>query len=140
VCFVDYDRQLVLVAERGADATGRGADATGRGADATGRGASASQPTPGAPAILGVARLSRLPWKDEAEFALLVSDQFQRQGLGTELLRRLLQVARRERIRRVVGFISPENQPMLQIARRLGFKLQRPKDDPTMVEATIDVA
>jgi acetyltransferase len=89
--------------------------------------------------ILGVARLSRLPWRDEAEFALLVSDQFQRQGLGTELLRRLLQVARSERIRRVVGFISPENQPMLQIARRLAFKLQRLPDDPTMVEATIDL-
>jgi acetyltransferase len=162
VCFVDYDRQLVLVAERaaagperaaaGAEPAVAGAPATapgrahraagrGQGAGAGGQAATAAGAEPAAAAreILGVGRLSRLPWKDEAEFALLVSDRFQRQGLGSELLRRLLAVAKSERLRRVVGFISPENQPMLQIARRLGFKLQRPKDDPTMVEATIEL-
>ena len=39
--------------------------------------------------ITAVARLSKLPGGAEAEFALLVSDQYQHRGLGTELLRRL---------------------------------------------------
>jgi acetyltransferase len=119
ICFADYDRQMVLVAERAAAGTG---PAVG-----------------GAPEILGVGRVSRVAWTVEAEFALLVSDQFQRRGLGTELLRRLLAVARTERIHRVVGHISPENQPMLGIARRLGFRLARQKEDPTLVGAALDL-
>jgi acetyltransferase len=136
VCFVDYDRQLVLVAER---VTESRLPAPGTAPGVAGTAGAPPDTAAVGREILGVGRLSRLPWRDEAEFALLVSDRFQRQGLGSELLRRLLAVARRERLRRVVGFISPENQPMLQIARRLGFKLHRPKDDPSMVEATIDV-
>jgi acetyltransferase len=113
ICFVDYDRQMVLVAERvGED---------GR-------------------QILGVGRLSRIPWTDEAEFALLVSDAFHGRGLGTELLQRLLDVAGIERIRRVVGYISPENTAMLDVAKRLGFRARRPKDDPTLMEVTREIA
>ena len=56
---------------------------------------------------------SKLHGGDEAEFALLVSDGFQRQGLGTELLRRLIEVGRDEGLRRIVGDISPENRRMI---------------------------
>ena len=113
ICFVDYDRQLVLVAERAA--------------------ADGAQ-------ILGVGRLSRIPWTDDAEFALLVSDDFQGRGLGSELLRRLIDVAGVERIRRIIGYISPENTAMLDVANRLGFRAKRPKDDPTIVEVTREIS
>jgi acetyltransferase len=113
ICFVDYDREIVLVAERSAADDRR--------------------------QIVGVGRLSRLPWTPEAEFALLVSDGFQGRGLGTELLRRLLEIGRDERLRRIVGYISVENQEMLRVARNVGFKTRRRPDDPTIIEAVLDL-
>ncbi len=51
--------------------------------------------------ILGVGRLIKLRAENEAEIAILVSDQCQNQGLGIELLRRVVQIARDERLGRV---------------------------------------
>jgi acetyltransferase len=112
ICFVDYDREIVLVAERH-DAGGSD--------------------------IVGVGRLSRLTWSNTAEFALLVSDAFQKRGLGTELLRRLVAIARAEKLARVDGYISGENHAMISIARELGFRTQRMADDRTIVEATLQL-
>jgi acetyltransferase len=114
ICFVDYDREIVLVAE----AAGTGA------------------PTP---AILGIGRLSKLHWSEEAEFALLVSDTFQKRGLGTELLRRLVEVGRAERLRRIVGYISAENSEMIKVASKLGFRSARLRNEPGVVEAILDM-
>ncbi len=44
--------------------------------------------------IIGVGSFIKEPNVKSAEIALLVTDQFQRKGLGTELLRRLIQVGR----------------------------------------------
>ncbi len=112
ICFVDYDRDMVLVAER--------PDANGR-------------------EILGVGRLSRLHGRPEAEFALLVSDRFQGRGLGTELLRRLIAIGREEGLERIVGYISAENQTMLRLAREVGFQTGRSAWDPAIVEARLDL-
>ena len=114
ICFIDYDREIVLVAERPE-------------ADA------------GAPRIVGVGRLSKLHWSDEAEFALLVSDAFRRRGLGTELLTRLIEVGRAERLKRIVGYISAENGEMIALAKRLGFRAVRMRNEPGVVEAVLDV-
>ena len=59
-----------------------------------------------------------------AEIALLVADQFQRRGLGTELLRRLIQVGRDEQLQRLTGDILPENRGIQEICKKLGFHLQ----------------
>jgi acetyltransferase len=93
ICFVDYDLATVLVAE----------SATGD--------------------IVGVGRLAREPGSPDAEFALLVSDAWHEHGLGTELLRRLISLARVEGIRRVFGDILSENDAMQKICRQLGFAL-----------------
>ncbi|HET7340949.1 MAG TPA: bifunctional acetate--CoA ligase family protein/GNAT family N-acetyltransferase [Methylomirabilota bacterium] len=114
ICFVDYDRDMVLVAEREV-APGGGRE------------------------IAAVGRLSKLHWRQEAEFALLVSDALQKQGLGSELLRRLIAIGRRERLRRIVGYISGENTEMLRVARAVGFSTRRPPQDPSLVEAWIDL-
>ncbi len=112
ICFIDYDREMVFVAER---------------------------PEDGERAIVGVARLTRLHWRDEAEFALLIRDESQRMGLGAELLRVLLDVARQERIARVVGFISSENHGMLRLAKKAGFSVRRRADDPSTIEVEISI-
>jgi acetyltransferase len=97
ISFIDYDREMVLVAVR-------------------------RQPER---EIVGVGRLSKIYGGDEAEFAILIQDEYQGQGLGTELLRRLLEVARDEPdIGRVVAYMLPENQGMKRISSNLGFQLK----------------
>jgi acetyltransferase len=114
ICFIDYDREMVLVAE------GNGSGST-------------------APPIVGVGRLSKLHWSEEAEFALLVSDEFQQHGLGTEFLGRLLEVGRAEGLRRIVGYISAENRRMITLATKAGFRAKPQADDPAVIEVTIDL-
>jgi mRNA-degrading endonuclease toxin of MazEF toxin-antitoxin module len=62
---------------------------------------------------------------NEAEFSLMVSDAFQRQGLGTEVLRQPIQVGRDERLERITADILPENEAMQRVAEKVGFSLQR---------------
>jgi acetyltransferase len=103
ICFIDYDREMALVVTRANPETGRRE-------------------------IIGVGRLSRMNNPLEAEFALLVSDQFQGQGLGSVLLRKLLDYARDEGIERVMAYMLPENRAMRNIAHNLGFKFERDED------------
>jgi acetyltransferase len=114
ICFIDYDREMALVAERKITQTGDHE-------------------------ILGVGRLCKVRGTDEAEFSLVVSDRFQLQGLGTELLSRLLQIGRDEKIRRIVGIIRAENDAMKGICQKLGFRLAYPIEDP-VVHAEIDLS
>lgn len=113
MCFIDYAREMALVVER-------------------------SDPETGAHAIIGVGRLIRLPGRSTAEWAILVSDEYQRAGIGTELLRRLLEVARDEHLAHVIAEILPENRGMLRVAEKLGFRLRRVFSE-NMVMAEIDL-
>jgi acetyltransferase len=65
-----------------------------------------------------------------------VSDPHQHQGLGTELLRLLLQIGRDEGLRRISAEILPENHAMQHICQRLGFTVQ---PSPEVVQAWIDL-
>jgi RimJ/RimL family protein N-acetyltransferase len=60
----------------------------------------------------------------EAEFALVISDAGHRLGLGAEMLKRLVEVGKKEKIGRIIGHILPENRAMLQICRKAGFKVE----------------
>jgi acetyltransferase len=53
----------------------------------------------------------------------VVGDQYQRSGLGTALVRRVLEVARDEKLNRVIAGILPENVPMQELCRKMGFRL-----------------
>jgi acetyltransferase len=107
VCFSDYDRDVPLVAE-------------------------VRRPKTGEREILAVARLSKLPGGDEGEFALLVSDQWQNQGLGTQLLRTLLQVARDEKLKRIGADVLAENLEMQRVCEKLGFAIKREMGESTV--------
>lgn len=111
-CTIDYDREMALVAEQ-------------------------TDPVTGDRVILGIGRFIRQRVASEAEFALLVSDRAQHQGLGTELLRRLIAIARDEGLRRLTGDILSANVPMQQLATDLGFQLAR--SDRDVVQATLDM-
>jgi acetyltransferase len=99
ICFNDYDREIALVAEHTDAKTGHRT-------------------------ILGVGRLSKLHGSSEAEFALLVSDQSQKKGLGTELLKRLVQIGRDEKLSLIGADIMADNHAMQHVSRKVGFKLE----------------
>ncbi|MCX6895607.1 MAG: GNAT family N-acetyltransferase, partial [Verrucomicrobia bacterium] len=77
---------------------------------------------------LGVGRLSKLHGVNEAEFAVLISDEWQNLGLGTELMKRLVQVGREEKLTRIIGQILAENHAMQHVCKSVGFKLRRDED------------
>ena len=101
MCFIDYAREMALVVER-------------------------TDPETGGPEIMAVGRLSHTPGtaEPEAEFAMLVNDRYQRQGLGSELLVRLIQIGRDEGLRRITAEILPENRGMQVVATQHGFTIK----------------
>lgn len=109
MCFIDYDRQIGLVAER-------------------------TDANTGERSILAIARLVRINGTDAGDFAIAVNDRFQHQGLGKLLLAHLLDVAKAEQISPVLGIIHPENSPMLNLCRKLGFQLHKPIGEEVRAE------
>src|SRR5271157_1787178 len=73
------------------------------------------------PEIIGVGRLVKRHGVPEAEFAIEISDRFQRQGLGTHLLQLLVDIGRQEGLERIFGLSCPENYSMLHLAKKVGF-------------------
>jgi acetyltransferase len=98
VCFIDYDREMALVAEM---------------PDGE---------------IVGVGRITRQPGRNEAEFAMLVIDDCQGEGIGTELLRRLVQVGEDENLDRITADILRRNRAMQHVCEKLGFEIIRSND------------
>ncbi len=103
-CCVDYDREIALVVDH-------------------------LNPQSGAHEILAVGRLTRPLGREEAELGVLVTDRHQGSGLGRELVSRLIQIARAEKIHTIVAHILTENAPMLALARRFHFT-SVPTSDP----------
>ncbi len=58
---------------------------------------------------------------------------FQHQGIGTELYRRLIEVAKDEKLERVVSTMLAENREMRAICEKLGFKLEADMEDGTIL-------
>ena len=88
--------------------------------------------------IIAVGRMNKLHAGNEAEVAVLVSDQYQKLGLGNELLRRVIQIARDEKLSRVSAEMLPDNVAMQVITKRLGFRLRR-GGDPMSIRAYLDL-
>lgn len=113
LCFIDYDRAMALVVER-------------------------RDPHTGVDEIVAVGRLTRLsPWL--AEFAIVIADAYQRQGIGSELLGRLVQIGRDERLRQIRADILPENLGMQRVSEKHGFRL-RAEQDGRLIRAELNLA
>ena len=91
----------------------------------------------GGETLIGVARYVRNRADAAAEFALVVADSWQGRGIGRRLLAKLIEAARRRGVKRLYGEILAINRPMLELARKLGFSLER-HDDPTLTRASLD--
>jgi acetyltransferase len=89
------------------------------------------------PPIIAEARCILDPVARSAEFAIAVADEYQRRGLGTQLLSTLLTYASRTGVQRLFGEILTDNEAMLTLARRLGFRIQPNPLDRTIMIASI---
>ena len=94
ICFNDYDREIAMVATCQA---------------------------PKEEEIIGVGRLIKVHGVNEAEFAIVISDQQQGQGLGIYLLKLLVEIGRKEGVERIIGHILPDNYRMQRACKKLGF-------------------
>lgn len=104
ICFNDYDREIALVAER-------------------------KDARSGEQEIIGVGRLSKVRGNDEGEFALVISDRWQDRGLGTQLLRMLVQISKDEKLTRLSGRIMSDNKEMQHVCKKVGLGLKRKTND-----------
>jgi acetyltransferase len=73
---------------------------------------------------IGVARYAMEPGKvDDAECAIVISDAWQGRGLGSQLLSSLITLARQSGLTRLYGTTLAENDAMVRLAQRLGFRV-----------------
>jgi acetyltransferase len=111
ICFIDYNREMALVVER--------------------------TKADGTPDIIAVGRLSKIHGRPEAELAALVQDELQGKGLGAELYRRLIQVARDQHLTKVHSNMLNENKEMQHLCKKLDFKLSAPDLEDNLVLAEL---
>jgi acetyltransferase len=113
ICFIDYAREIALVVRR-------------------------KDPQSDAQEILAVGRLIKVHGTRDGEFAILVSDNWHHRGLGNELLKRLINIGRDEKLLRIFGDILPENRDMLRVCDKLGFRRHYSADEG-VVRAEIEL-
>jgi acetyltransferase len=112
ICFIDYNREMALVAER--------------------------KNAVGEPELLAIGRLSKIHGRDEAELAAVAIDDAQHKGLGTELYRRLIDVAREAKLKMLISNMLPENREMRALCIKLGFKMHSSLED-NMIRAELEL-
>jgi len=110
ICHCDYDREIALVAESKNDSDER--------------------------IIMAVVRLSKLHGTDEARLSILVSDLYQGMGLGGELIRRMMNIARDEHLKSLSAILTDDNQVMRHVFEKLGFNIE-PSDNVNLLTAKI---
>ena len=109
---IDYERELALIA---------------------------IAPIQGRERQIGVARYVKLSSPGDAEFAIVLSDDWQGRGLGTRLLASLLVAAKNHGVRRLVATTLSENDRMLALGRKLGFKVATDPGSAMITNLTLDL-
>jgi acetyltransferase len=107
VCFLDYDREIALLAEYHDASTNE-------------------------TRILAIGTLQKMFPTSEGEVAVMVSDNYHGQGLGKELIARLVSFARDEQLQAVTATTMTENNGMCAVFKRLGFQLSTDVEDQTV--------
>jgi len=95
-CYIDYDREIAIVAEQEQEGRRR---------------------------LLGVGRLVGDPGLETAEYAVLVGDAWQSQGLGSILTDYCIEIAGEWGVKSLLAVTTSDNKRMLQVFRKRGFEL-----------------
>ena len=88
--------------------------------------------------IIAVVRYARTPGDERAEYAALVEDRWQGQGVGAGLTRRLIDEARDNGVRFFYALVMGHNERMLNVFRHLGLpERERVEDGVKRVEIVL---
>lgn len=112
ICHCDYDRELALLAE--------------------------TTNKDGEQDVMGIVRLSKVHGTNEARLSILIGDPYQGIGLGSEFVRRAIDVARSERLNRLSAILTADNQIMGHIFETLGFRVE-PSGNEKLLLATLEL-
>jgi acetyltransferase len=108
-CNIDYDREVAIVAELQENGDSK---------------------------IIGVVRLILDPDGKQGEFAILVGDQWQGLGLGSKLMCSLFDIAKDMRLQRIYGYVMTDNQKMVQLCNKKGFKVENLDEEIAKISLT----
>lgn len=110
---IDYDREMALVL---------------------------TEPGPAGKApIYAMVRLISDPNNERGEYAVVVQDDLAGKGLGTLLMRRIIDYAKSRGLREIMGHVLLENQTMLKLCNELGFTIVRDADDASVVLVRLEL-
>jgi acetyltransferase len=105
-CYIDYDREIAIVAEIVKD---------------------------GKRKLLGVGRLIADPDHEEVEYAVLITDAWQKKELGSILTDYCLEIAKKWNLKRIVAQTTTDNTRMISVFKKRGFHITIGND------STVDV-
>jgi acetyltransferase len=105
-CFIDYDREIAIVAEIEED---------------------------GEKQLIGVGRLIADPDVEVMEYAVLITDKWQKKELGFILTEYCLEIARSRDIKKLIAETTRDNKPMISVFRKLNFKIRFNEDGTVTV-------
>ncbi|MCF8365461.1 MAG: GNAT family N-acetyltransferase [Bacteroidales bacterium] len=100
-CYIDYARELAIVAEVEED---------------------------GRRKLIGVGRLIGDPDYELVEYAILVTDAWQRKDLGKILTEYCVDIARQNKFKKVFAETTKDNKAMIAVFKKLGFKVEFDED------------
>ncbi len=109
-CFIDYDRELGIVAEIVED---------------------------GEKKLIGVGRLIADPDIEIVEYAILITDKWQKKDLGHIITEYCVQIAKDLKIKRLVAETTKNNKPMISVFKKLNFKIQFNEDTTVSVSKNL---
>jgi acetyltransferase len=112
ICHGDYDREIALVADR-------------------------SSAKENELRILGASRMTKLYGANAARFSILISDCCQGLGIGGQILRCIIDVARKEKLERLEAMMTPDNIPMQKLCQKYGFTFSQTEDNLIKAELTL---
>ncbi len=96
-CFIDYAREIAIVAEINKN---------------------------GKKKLIGVGRLIADPDHETVEYAILITDEWQKKELGTLLTEYCIKIAHNWNLKQIVAQTTNDNKPMINIFKKLGFKVR----------------
>jgi acetyltransferase len=86
---------------------------------------------------LGVVRLHCGSSHETGEYAILLRSSLKGRGLGWALMQLMIEYAKSEGLKRIVGQILQENSVMLKMCRELGFEIKADAEDPGVYGVTL---
>lgn len=87
--------------------------------------------------ILGIVRYTKIYGTPNVELKMTIIDNFQGSGLGTKMLERIIDIAKKEKIEKISVSILEENNAMIHLCKKVGFNLIPDSEQPSILKGTL---